>query len=189
MASPIRKINCIDVGDLLTPQSTIEMALYAISEEEARYNNDLDRTQRVAKLVINLDGNPIKYMEIWLSKTEEGSGNLNVYLQIYDKVGVDERPLPRPTDCHLIHESSYPLINLMRSGGIMMQHAEQILTEELAAIVAFQLPFVVTGNDNMVKTVKKCILTYGSAPLTLGEQIVTTTQLREAIASAVSVVH
>ena len=70
-----------------------------------------------------------------------------------------------------------------------MQHAEQILTEELAAIVAFQLPFVVTGNDNMVKTVKKCILTYGSAPLTLGEQIVTTTQLRESIASAVSVVH
>ena len=189
MALPIRKINCIDVGDLLTPQSSVEMALYAISEEEARFNNDLERTQRVAKLVIYLDGNPIKYMEIWLSKTEEGNGDLNVYLQIYDKVGVDERPSPRPDDYYLIHESAYPLINLMRSGGRMMQHAEQILTEELAAIVTFQLPFVVTGNGNMVKAVERCTLTCGSAPLTLGEQITTTTQLREAIASAVSVVH
>lgn len=71
----------------------------------------------------------------------------------------------------------------------MMQHAEQILTEELAAIVTFQLPFVVMGNGNMVKAVDKCVLTNGSAPLTLGEQIVTITQLHEAIASAVSVVH
>ena len=189
MASPMRKINCIDVGDLLTPQSTVEMALYAISEEEARFNTELDRTQRVAKLVIYLDGNPIRCMEIRLSKHEEGSGNLNVYLQIYDKSNVDERQLSRSDDYYLIHESAYPLINLMRSGGRMMQYAEQILTEELAAIITFQLPFVVMGNGNMVKAIDKCVLSHASAPLTLGEQITTTTQLHEAIASAVSVVH
>jgi len=189
MASPIRKINCIDVGNLLTPQSSVEMALYAISEEEARYNKDLNHTQRLVNLVIYLDGNPIKYMEVWLATPGKGSGNLDVYLQIYDKINVDERPLPRPDDCYLIHESAYPLINLMRSGGRMMQHAKQILAEELADIVTFQLPFVVTGNGNMVKAVERCVLTIGSAPLTLGEQITTTTQLREAIASAVSVAH
>ena len=107
------------------------------------------------------------------------------FLQVYDKININERPLPRPNDYYLIHESAYPLINLMRSGGRMMQHARQILAEELADIVTFQLPFVVTGNGNMVKAVERCSLTIGSAPLTLGEQITTTTQLREVIASAV----